>query len=206
MFKLLFILSLISLSLQAPCGVDKNCSCPGGAVKICGAKGCGPYVPVANSVKCSTAALGTPEGGKAKNCVCLKKSKRRALAPAKEISVPTGSFDIKQCLSSLGKCGSKVLKKCEGKLGCAVKEALLGGCTSEVQNCFTAKAVYKLAGVKSTKRRLLSARRLGKTFRCSAAPFPHTCCMNGTQNSDACNMCLMINVFRQSVCKCPGKC
>merc|ERR1712178_61994 len=53
-------------------------------------------------------------------------------------------------------------------------------------------------------------RKLGKTHRCSAAPFQNACCSNGTDNSDPCNICLM-NPMNwggdgPSKCGCPGTC
>merc|ERR1712196_84970 len=49
-------------------------------------------------------------------------------------------------------------------------------------------------------------RKLGMTYRCSAAPFKNECCQNGTVHSDQCNMCLAGKVLSFGMADCTNDC
>merc|ERR1712196_497147 len=49
-------------------------------------------------------------------------------------------------------------------------------------------------------------RKLGMTYRCSAAPFKNECCANGTVHSDQCNMCLAAKVLTFGTKDCTADC
>merc|ERR1712185_4032 len=82
-----------------------------------------------------------------------------------------------------------------------------------IQKTFTMKtlAVILLLTIASsamTKPRMSKAqrRKLGMTYRCSAAPFKNECCANGTVHSDNCNMCLAAKVLTFGAKDCDASC